>query len=77
MTSARPQNPDTSRDVFVRRSPPGWPSTNKSKWFVWCQGEHLYALDNRDHAVAKARLEAASRGVAAWLGEPRTDATPI
>lgn len=70
--------PDPAHDVFVRRGPPAWPTGFIEVWFVWCAGEHVAATTlGRDVAVAKARAEAALRGVSAWLGEPGSEAIPI
>lgn len=77
MCSKREAVADIQRDVFVRVGPPVWPSTTGEVWLVWCQGTHLHATSLRDQAIARARLEAARRGVEAWIGEPGTDSTRL
>lgn len=67
--------PDKDRDVFVRNTSFGWPSGPRSSWSVWCNGAQLYSDNERERAITRARTEAATRQVGAWLGEPGSLAT--
>jgi len=62
------QAPDLRQDFLVRDLSLAWPSGAVGPhWTVWFCGKQLFASVSRDTAITRARVEAASLGVAVWL----------